>query len=103
MSKRYYLNNIIYGVLIFVFTSYSLYQTEYNYLFIPFLFLNAILFPFSKYNIESIVLKFTSQDFWNKGLFMETPAKSGGELLFHLFAFIFAIPLCIIVLLKKVG
>uniref|UniRef100_UPI0015E7FE12 colicin E1 family microcin immunity protein n=1 Tax=Pectobacterium carotovorum TaxID=554 RepID=UPI0015E7FE12 len=66
-------------------------------------FLNAILFPFSKYIFESIVLKFTSKEFWNKGLFMETPARSGGELLYYLFVFLFSIPLFVIFLLKKAG
>ncbi|WP_392562470.1 colicin E1 family microcin immunity protein [Orbus sturtevantii] len=106
MNKKYYFKNIHWGVLflaIFIFTYWEDMCNMYPKLVL--VILSAILFPFSKWLIESLALRFTSREFWYKGIFRETAGKNGLYALYYLFCFVFSIPLGIAsltyLLLKK--
>lgn len=72
---------------------------EYKWLILLIIgFIGMGIFPLAKFAVESFFLTFTTREFWHRGLFMDTPAKHGGVALFHLFCFIFSIPLSMIYL-----
>jgi len=57
------------------------------------IFAGAVLFPLSKWVVEFFSLKFTSRDFWSRGLFIDTPAKMGLIAMYHGFVFVFSVPI----------
>jgi len=106
MNKKYYLKNLPWGIFfltIYIFSSWG--RLHHGYPELVLFILSAILFPFSKWIIGSLALKFTSKSFWYKGIFRETAGKNGLYALYYLFCFILSIPLGIIsliyLLLKK--
>ncbi|WP_431224244.1 colicin E1 family microcin immunity protein [Serratia sp. L9] len=54
--------------------------------------LSAVLFPFAKCLIETLALKYTTREFWSRGLFVETAAKNGLYALYHMACFVVSIP-----------
>ncbi len=57
------------------------------------------LYPLAKFAVESFFLTFTTREFWNRGLFMDTPAKMGLLALYEMFIFLFSLPITLIYLL----
>ncbi|MFC3395741.1 colicin E1 family microcin immunity protein [Brenneria rubrifaciens] len=58
--------------------------------------LSALLFPFGINVIEKAALRFTSREFWRRGLFIETIGKNGLYVIYYGFCFFLAIPLSVI-------
>ncbi|MER1720716.1 colicin transporter, partial [Proteus terrae] len=54
------------------------------------------LYPLAKFAVESFFLIFTTREFWNKGLFMDTPAKLGGIALYQGIIFFLSLPIILI-------
>ncbi|WP_370468055.1 colicin E1 family microcin immunity protein [Pseudomonas sp. EA_65y_Pfl1_P113] len=100
MDRKYYLYNFFWGALIFFLAVYDFEQHSFRFsneiLIHPItLFINALLFPFSKCLVENIALRYTTKEFWETNA-LRTAAYNGGLILYCLFCFVFAIPLGII-------
>ena len=93
----YYIKNIFWGVLFFIFMTYSWNSYDYKIstdhpLYIP-IIINVFLFPFAKKAIESFALRFTSPESWSRGVWIDTPGKTGVMALFYLCCYVVAIPI----------
>lgn len=105
MNKKYYIKNILWGVTLLVMDaiiSLDDIKSGNNLTFHAYLFISALLCPFSKFLIESVALKYTEREFWNRGLFIDTPAKMGLIALYEFIIIIIAIPLFIIYLILTI-
>lgn len=106
ITKQYYIKNMCWGWFIGLCFLYLFWNDEFRYKTI-YLIINiygTIFFSVSKWAVESFFLKFTTREFWNKGLFMDTPGKMGGVAVYHGVVFLLTIPITIIyvmVLLMK--
>lgn len=98
MSKQYYIQNMCWGWFFSLLNLYLSWNDNFKYKIILFFIAIAgfILYPFAKWSIEWFVLKFTTREFWNRGLFMDTPAKMGGLAIYYGTVFLLAIPITII-------
>lgn len=98
MSKKYYIRNMYWGWFIGGVFLYQAWGEEFKYQnFIFFISLiGVVLFPFSKWVVESFLLQFTPRDFWNRGIFIDTPGKMGGLAIYHGVVFIFSIPIAVL-------
>lgn len=95
MTLKYYLKNIFWAGFILACVIYNFLREQQNttwLILLIFSIFNFILYPYSKLAIETLTLKFTSRDFWHKGVLMETPAKNGVYVIYYLFCFVVAIP-----------
>ncbi|GLR10198.1 hypothetical protein COO59_05790 [Mixta theicola] len=102
MTLHYYLRNILIGVLCLVAIGYKLLNSPddlKHQLMLSHAIISSLLFPFSKLTVETMALKFTTKDFWHRGLFKEDIGKNGLYAIFWVFCFYFAIPLSIVFLL----
>lgn len=71
--------------------------SEYKWLLLFVLSIIGIgLYPLAKFAVESFFLIFTTREFWNKGLFMDTPAKLGGIALYQGIIFFLSLPIILI-------
>lgn len=96
MTKKYYINNMFWGFFILtihIILSWEELRLGDGLLWLLMSIINAILYPFAKWAVESIFLKFTTREFWNKGWFIDTPGKKGLLALYSIIVFIFAIPI----------
>ncbi|MEL4015939.1 colicin E1 family microcin immunity protein [Dryocola clanedunensis] len=94
MTKLYYFKNLLLAALltaifIFAWSSGGGSPTVETIAF--FSIINMFLFPFSRLLLESLALTFTHKEFWKRGLFKETAAKSGLYAMYYLVCFTFAI------------
>lgn len=64
---------------------------------------SSILYPFCKIGIETLVLRFTTKEFWHRGFFKDTSGKSGLYALYYLFCFVFAIPIGLLYITYLIG
>lgn len=101
MSKKYYIENLVWGVIGFCVFGYVWFfgsdLSEGGRVGLIFAStLSALLFPFSKKYIEDLALSLTDEKFWKTGFFIETPGKNGLYALFYFFCFVFSIPLGVI-------
>ena len=101
MTKKYYLNNLVWGVIgfvlfgyIWIFGSDSPVWRQGGIIFAA--LLSALFFPLAKKYVEDVTLTFTSKKFWMAGFFVETPGKNGLYALLYFFCFVFSIPLGLI-------
>lgn len=104
MKREYYLKNIYIGLFflcVYLIKEWGELFDRDTILFI-FVIVSCFLTPFSKYFIELIASKLTTRDFWNTGIFIDTPGKMGGFALYYLFCFVAAIPLSIIYLIFSI-
>ncbi|HHL2560735.1 TPA: colicin E1 family microcin immunity protein [Yersinia enterocolitica] len=94
MNRKYYINNIIWGVFFLcVFLWQSNIWLENNLILAwTLLIINTLLYPLSKKPIERIALLYTTKEFWHRGIFTETAGKSGLYAMYYMFCFIFSIP-----------
>ncbi|CAI1546938.1 Colicin E1 (microcin) immunity protein [Serratia quinivorans] len=102
MTKAFYLKYLVYGSLWGCLAAY-IYYSGFNHghsigMYLMF-GLSAVLFPLAKCLIETLALKYTTREFWTRGLLVETPAKNGLYAMYHMVCFIFSIPLGIVYLL----
>ncbi|WP_222618805.1 colicin E1 immunity protein [Serratia sp. JUb9] len=101
MGKKYYFKNLLNGLttaimLIIAMYFYPSFPMSYA---VPVLLSCALLMPFSKKMIEDIALRYTSEEFWNTGIFKDDIGKNGLYAMFYLLCFILAIPLGLIYIL----
>lgn len=105
MTKAYFLKSLVWGILFCFLFSYLFYGDFTGNQLIGMIFvfgLSALLFPFARYLTEVIALRYTTREFWMRGLFVETPAKNGLYAIYFLACYILSIPLGIIcILLNK--
>lgn len=97
MNKKYYIQNMGWGWFMGALLLYSYLGSELKYKSLM-LFISVagiVIFPFAKWAVESFFLMFTTREFWDRGLFMDTPAKMGGLALYHGFIFCLSIPITI--------
>ncbi|MEQ5178553.1 MULTISPECIES: colicin E1 family microcin immunity protein [Proteus] len=103
MTKKYYINNMfwgwIYGALcIYFIFDYDIKEYKWLLLFIISV-IGIILYPVAKFAVETFFLKFTTKEFWNKGLFMNTAGKSGLLAIYGGAVFLMAIPITLVFIL----
>ncbi|MBS0973043.1 colicin E1 family microcin immunity protein [Serratia rubidaea] len=101
MGKKYYFKNLLNGLttaimLIIAMYFYPSFPMSYA---VPVLLGSALLMPLSKKLIEYIALRYTSERFWNTGIFKDNIGKNGLYAMFYLLCFVFAIPLGLIYVL----
>lgn len=101
MSKQYYIQNMCWGWFIGALFLYSCLDSElkYKYLFLLISISGIGLYPLAKWAVEWLCLKFTTREFWNKGLFMDTPGKMGGLAIYYRTVFLLSIPITLFLLL----
>jgi hypothetical protein len=102
MTKAFYLKNLVYGALwggLAAFVYYSGFNQGHSVGMYLIFGLSAVLFPFAKCLVETLALKYTTREFWSRGLFVETPAKNGLYALYHMACFVVSIPLGLLYLL----
>lgn len=63
---------------------------------------SALLFPYSKFLMENIALKYTNKEFWETGFFKDGVPKTYLITLYVIFTFITAIPLGVISILIEI-
>ncbi|MEC5509945.1 colicin E1 family microcin immunity protein [Klebsiella oxytoca] len=106
MSKKYYIRNMFWGYLMaasIIYFSFGSDDIKLIYLQIFGVF-SGVLFPFARYLIENIALKYTDRELWNKGMFRDGVPKTYLITLYTLLTSFVAIPLgliCIVIELKK--
>lgn len=97
MSKKYYIQNMAWGWFMGGFILYLSWNDNFRYetaLFII-VFFGLILYPLAKWCVELFFLKFTTREFWNRGLFIDTPGKMGGLAMYYGTVFLLSIPITI--------
>lgn len=102
MNLRYYLRNVIYGLMCYVIIVFILRNDVHEpvvRLIIGFSFVNTIFFPFAKRAVETVALKYSTIDDWTKGANVETPAKNGVYAIYYMVIFAVTIPVAIIYLI----
>ncbi|WP_425270682.1 colicin E1 family microcin immunity protein [Pantoea wallisii] len=53
---------------------------------------NTFLYPFSKEMVETIALKYTTREYWHRGIWYDTPAKNPVYATYYIFCYLIAIP-----------
>ncbi len=101
MSKQYYIQNMCWSWFIGALFLYSCLDSElkYKHLILLISISGIGLYPLSKWAAEWLFLKFTTREFWNRGLFMDTPGKMGGLAIYYGTVFLFSIPITLFLLL----
>ncbi|EMT6574030.1 colicin E1 family microcin immunity protein [Providencia rettgeri] len=98
MNKKYYIQNMGWGWFMGALLLYSYLGSELKYksliLFIS--VIGIIIYPFAKWAVESFFLMFTTREFWNRGLFMDTAGKAGGLAVYGGVVFLLSIPITLI-------
>lgn len=96
MNVKYYLRYIFWGLLPTSVVIFKLIKHQNDFISNPFLYAliaNTTLFPFSRYAIEFIALKFTTKEFWYKGGFNIPFVSMKLEILYDFICYILAIPM----------
>ncbi|WP_410017171.1 colicin E1 family microcin immunity protein [Pseudomonas sp. 5P_3.1_Bac2] len=95
LSLKYYFQRFFWGALGFVLAAWN--GSIFSHVLpVPPLIIDgfsALLFPCAIKFVENLALRFTSREFWNKGVLIDTPGKSGGYAIFYVFCYVFSIPL----------
>lgn len=102
---KYYMKNIHWGLLVYLVLVFVLRDDFDNPLVRLFLiigFISAFTFPVAKFFLEGVSLRYYSKEYWTKGLYTETPMKSGIYAMYYMFVFLMAIPICIITIIMFV-
>lgn len=103
ITLKYYLKNSVWSVIVIGVFLYSWINDPNNNLTFQLLlaiFINSLLFPFSKYIIKRSALLFSKKEFWQRDFFIN---PTGGSLVvvFEFFCFILTIPICLFFLIIK--
>lgn len=100
MSKQYYIQNMCWGWFYGATTIFLFFDSdikEYTFLmFFVVSIIGIVLYPLAKFAVESFFLKFTTREFWNKGLFMDTAGKAGGLAVYGGVIFLLSIPITMV-------
>lgn len=93
MDKKYYRNNMLWSITILVIDIFILWKDISNhYLDLAFFIVNTLLFPFAKFTVENIFLKYFLRIFKTEIFLKSNIAKYRLYALCYFFYFIFAIP-----------
>lgn len=95
MTKKYYLSNVHWGLIIFGIAVFLMREDFYDpriKLLVVLSFVSALFFPFAKKAIETIALKYSTRESWTTGMYTETPMKNGLYAMFYMLIFIVTIP-----------
>jgi len=93
---KYYLINLLIGVIgVFAFGEgwYKNPDNPKNQLWLVFSVVSWLAFPFARFAVETIALKFTDEGFWHRGFFKDSVGKNGLVAIYWAFCFLLAIPL----------
>lgn len=96
MKLKYYFVNLLIGLIGVLAIVQGCYENPYdpvNQLWMGFAFLSWLAFPFARFAVENVALKFTEENFWHRGFFKDDIGKNGLVALYWVFCFFFAIPL----------
>lgn len=99
MKLKYYFINFLIGLIgVFVFGEgwYKNPDDPISQLWMAFAIASCIAFPFARFAVESIALKFTEESFWHRGFFKDDIGKNGLVAIYWAFCFLFAIPLSLV-------
>lgn len=106
MDIKYYLRNVIYGLMIFGVGSYIIRNDTGEpvvRLLIGLSYVSSVFFPFAKKAIETVALKYSTIEDWTTGTYIETPMKSGLYAMYYMAIFAVTIPVAIIYLIYLVS
>ncbi|WP_312836988.1 colicin E1 family microcin immunity protein [Pantoea sp.] len=96
MTIKYYLINVLTGFICFIALAQGWYENPHDpqqQLWMLFAAVSCLAFPFAKFAVESVALRFTSEAFWLRGFFAEDIGKNGIIAIYWAFCFFFAVPL----------
>lgn len=98
MNKKYYVRNMLFGWFMCLCFFYFSWGDEFNHkhTLLAVSVSGLILYPIAKWIVESFILKFTTRDFWNRGVFIDTPGKMGGLAIYYGTVFLLSIPITVI-------
>ncbi len=98
MSKQYYFQNMCWGWFMGGFILYLSWNDNFKYenILLVVVFLGVVLYPLAKWIVESFFLTFTTREFWNRGLFMDTAGKMGLLAIYSGTVFLLSIPIIMI-------
>jgi len=99
MRVKYYMINLLFGVVGVLALGTGWYENPgdpKNQLWMIYTVVSWLAFPFAKFAVESIALKFTEEGFWHRGFFKDDIGKNGLVAIYWVFCFFFAIPLSLI-------
>ncbi|MCO8049898.1 colicin transporter [Proteus penneri] len=101
ITKQYYIKNMYWGWFIGALFLYSCleYELKYESLILLISIAGIVLYPLAKWGIECFFLQFTTREFWNRGLFLDTAGKAGGLALYSFIVFLLSIPITMIFIL----
>lgn len=106
MNAKYYIRNMFWGYFMaacVLYFSFGDYTTRILYLQFLSAF-SAILFPFSRYLIEKVALKYTEKSFWETGVFRDGVPKTYLISMYNILCFFISIPLgvtCLFIEIKN--
>lgn len=97
MSKKYYIQNMWLGfffIIIYCVSSWSDIASGNDFKWFFFTLANSVLFPFAKFIVECIALKYTDRSYWNTGiLFGDGVPKIYAMTFYYFFIFVLSLPL----------
>lgn len=98
MNKKYYIRNMPFAWFMCLCFFYLSWGDDFNHKYTLLVVSTSglILYPISKWIVETFTLKFTTKEFWNRGLFMDTPGKMGGLAIYYGTVFLLSIPIILI-------
>lgn len=106
MDRKYYLKNIPWSAffLFIVIYQWCVYpESPLLNILLLWAIVSFFLYPFAKKTIELVAEKFTSREFWYRGMFKETIGKNGLYIIYYALCFSLSIPVCLICLLFLMG
>lgn len=95
MTRKYYIHNMFWGYFMAACILYGSYGDNDPKIIALRMFglVSAILFPFSRYLIESVALKYTEKSFWETGVFRDGVPKTYLISMYNIMCFFISIPL----------
>jgi len=98
ITIKYYVHNMLWGYFMAAWVFYFCYgDHDPRIIALQILSLvSAILFPFSKFLIANIALKYTKKSFWETGLFKDGVPKTYLMTLYIIFIYAISIPVGVI-------
>ncbi|MGJ7066507.1 hypothetical protein ABM016_14630 [Morganella morganii] len=92
MDREYYFKNLLFSFLILlIHLIYAWTESDLLSLLTAFFVINAVLFPFAKFIIESVILIFFRKKDWSVKKYSGTMESKA---FYHFMCFVFSIPLC---------
>jgi hypothetical protein len=97
MDKSYFIKHLFFGVLYLAVVSAAWFLNDdlfyRNSLWVIFMALSTLLYPFSRYFIQATAYRFRAPVFWKKALLVRYGPTTGIDALFSFACMMLAIPL----------